>query len=114
MPTDREPATREPPSLIDWVVIGISPALIMLMVGSLVFFLVEKLVLWHHWHDDEACEVHKSTAALLIVGDAIHTFVDGVAMGHDFDDFTVDSGFGGWAAAGGGGGRFEMYDINLA
>lgn len=43
MPTDREPATREQPSLIDWVVIGISPALIMLMVGSLVFFLVEVL-----------------------------------------------------------------------
>src|SRR5687767_1892659 len=43
MPFDREPAKREPPSLIDWVVIGISPALIMLMVGSLVFFLVEVL-----------------------------------------------------------------------
>src|SRR4051794_7960085 len=34
---------REQPSLVDWVVIGISPALIMLMVGSLVFFLIEAL-----------------------------------------------------------------------
>ena len=43
MPADREPAKVEPPSLLDWVVIGISPALIMVMVGSLVFFLVEVL-----------------------------------------------------------------------
>src|SRR5579883_517892 len=37
------PAEREQTSLVDWVVIAISPALIMLMVGSLVFFLVEVL-----------------------------------------------------------------------
>src|SRR4029453_8344484 len=36
-------ADREPPSLIDYVVTALSPALIMLMVGSLVFFLVEVL-----------------------------------------------------------------------
>lgn len=34
---------RRQTSLIDWVVIGISPALVMLMVGSLTFFLVEVL-----------------------------------------------------------------------
>ena len=52
-----------------------------LLAGVLVFFVVEKLVLWHHWHDDEACGVHKSTATLLIAGDAVHTFVDGVVIG---------------------------------
>jgi hypothetical protein len=36
-------ADREPPSLIDLVVTAISPVLVMLMVGSLVFFLVEVL-----------------------------------------------------------------------
>ena len=36
-------ADRERPTLADYVVTGISPALIMLMVGSLVFFLVEVL-----------------------------------------------------------------------
>lgn len=51
-----------------------------LLGGVLVFFMIEKLVLWHHWHDDEACHVHKSTAALLILGDAVHTFVDGVVI----------------------------------
>src|SRR5216110_2094750 len=36
-------AERESPSVADYVVTGIGPALIMLMVGSLVFFLVEVL-----------------------------------------------------------------------
>ncbi len=36
-------AEREPPTLADYVVTAIGPALIMLMVGSLVFFLVEVL-----------------------------------------------------------------------
>ena len=37
-------------------------------------------MLWHHWHDDDDCHVHKSTATLLIVGDAVHTFVDGCVI----------------------------------
>jgi zinc and cadmium transporter len=56
------------------------PAALFLLAGVLTFFLVEKLVLWHHWHDDDTCDVHRSTATLLIVGDAIHTFVDGVVI----------------------------------
>ena len=36
-------AEREPPTLIDYVVAVVSPVLVMLMVGSLVFFLVEVL-----------------------------------------------------------------------
>jgi len=36
-------AEREPPSVTDYVVTGIGPVLVMLMVGSLVFFLVEVL-----------------------------------------------------------------------
>lgn len=55
-------------------------AAIALLAGVLTFFMVEKLVLWHHWHDDDECHVHKTTATLLIVGDAIHTFVDGVVI----------------------------------
>jgi zinc and cadmium transporter len=55
-----------------------------LLAGVLVFFLLEKLVLWRHCHDPEdgrACEVHTSSAAsLVIVGDAFHTFVDGALI----------------------------------
>ena len=56
------------------------PAAASLLAGVLAFFVVEKLVLWHHWHDDEECHVHRSTATMLILGDAVHTFVDGVVI----------------------------------
>jgi zinc and cadmium transporter len=52
-----------------------------LLCGVLVFFLLEKLVLWRHCHDSQECEVHTSSAAsLVIVGDAFHTFVDGALI----------------------------------
>jgi zinc and cadmium transporter len=51
-----------------------------LLGGILTFFVLEKLVLWRHCHDDADCHVHKSTATLVIVGDAVHTFVDGLVI----------------------------------
>ena len=55
-------------------------AFAMLLGGILTFFILEKLVLLRHCHDDVECEVHKSTATMVIIGDAVHTFVDGVAI----------------------------------
>ena len=52
-----------------------------LLGGVLVFFLLEKLVIWRHCHDGHECEVHTSSAAsLVIIGDAFHTFVDGAVI----------------------------------
>jgi zinc and cadmium transporter len=52
-----------------------------LLGGVLTFFLLEKLVLWRHCHDDSDCALHTSSAAsLVIVGDAFHTFVDGAVI----------------------------------
>lgn len=52
-----------------------------LLAGILTFFVLEKLVLWRHSHDDHHEDaVDRSTATLVIVGDAIHTFVDGVVI----------------------------------
>jgi zinc and cadmium transporter len=51
-----------------------------LLAGILTFFVLEKLVLWRHCHDDGSCEIHRSTVTLLIVGDTVHTFVDGVVI----------------------------------
>jgi len=58
-------------------------ALATLLCGVLTFFLLEKLVLWRHCHDDAGheCEVHTTSAAsLVIIGDAFHTFVDGAII----------------------------------
>ena len=47
----------------------------------MLFFILEKLVLWRHCHTGHDCEVHTSSAAsLVIIGDAFHTFVDGALI----------------------------------
>jgi zinc and cadmium transporter len=51
-----------------------------LLGGILTFFVLEKLVLWRHSHDAHECDVHRSAATLVIFGDAVHTFVDGVVI----------------------------------
>ena len=50
-----------------------------LLAGILVFFILEKLVLIRHCHTDE-CQVHGATAALVIIGDAFHNFIDGAII----------------------------------
>jgi zinc and cadmium transporter len=55
-------------------------AFITLLAGILTFFILEKLVLLRHCHDDADCHVHQSTVTLVIIGDAVHTFVDGVTI----------------------------------
>lgn len=50
------------------------------VVGILTFFVLEKVVLWHHCHDGEECAAHKRAASLVVVGDAVHTFVDGAVI----------------------------------
>ena len=55
-------------------------AFAMLLGGILTFFILEKLVLLRHCHDEGDCQVHQSTVTLVIIGDAVHTFVDGVAI----------------------------------
>ena len=56
------------------------PAFGALLAGILTFFVLEKLVIWRHTHDDHECDVHRSTATLVIIGDTVHTFVDGVVI----------------------------------
>ena len=50
-----------------------------LLAGILVFFLLEKLVVLRHCHTDE-CDVHTTTAPLVIIGDAFHNFIDGAII----------------------------------
>ena len=50
--------------------------------GFLLFFSIEKLILWYHCHE-EHCDVHTSPAMVLI-GDTVHNFLDGVAIAVSF------------------------------
>ncbi len=53
------------------------------LAGMVLFFVLEKLVLWRHCHDTD-CEVHGRAGALILIGDAIHNFVDGVVIAAAF------------------------------
>lgn len=50
-----------------------------LLGGILLFFVLEKLVLWRHCHIHD-CEVHESTVFPVLIGDAFHNFVDGAVI----------------------------------
>lgn len=62
------------------------------LAGILLFFVLEKLVLWRHCHHEQ-CEAHEIPEAggdrgrsglLIIVGDTFHNFVDGVIIASAF------------------------------
>jgi len=53
------------------------------LIGIILFFLLEKLVLWHHCHEEE-CEVHGTAGVLLLIGDAFHNFIDGIVIAAAF------------------------------
>jgi zinc and cadmium transporter len=51
--------------------------------GLVLFFILEKGVLWRHCHE-AACDVHSAAGPLILAGDAFHNFVDGFAIAAAF------------------------------
>jgi zinc and cadmium transporter len=57
----------------------------------MLFFMLEKFVLWRHCHDDP-CEMHspseaardKASANLILAGDSLHNLLDGVLVAASF------------------------------
>lgn len=53
------------------------------LLGIMVFFVLERFLIWHQSHTSHKEEVH-SMVYLTIVGDALHNFLDGIAIAASF------------------------------
>jgi len=49
------------------------------LAGIILFYILEKFALWRHCHE-QPCEIHTRAGAMILIGDSIHNFVDGVAI----------------------------------
>lgn len=70
---------------------GVEPMTLFMIVsiGFAVFFISEKFLFWHHCHNGE-CNVHPYTY-LILFGDGIHNFIDGLVIAAAF---LVNTSFG--------------------
>ena len=53
------------------------------LAGIVLFFVLEKIIIWRHCHD-ENCEAHGAAGPLILIGDAFHNFVDGFVIAAAF------------------------------
>ena len=63
---------------------NIDTALVYTLVGILSFFFLERFLRWfhhHHEHDDKNTD---PTPSLIIIGDTVHNFIDGIAIAAGF------------------------------
>jgi len=51
-----------------------------ILIGILLFFILEKVLHWHHCHDQDCLVHNKPLAAINLIGDAFHNFLDGILI----------------------------------
>ena len=59
------------------------PILLTVLTGIILFFLLEKLVIWRHCHNVE-CDVHGTAGSMILIGDAFHNLTDGIVIAASF------------------------------
>ncbi|MDD5163107.1 MAG: ZIP family metal transporter [Candidatus ainarchaeum sp.] len=62
--------------------LGTTIAFASLFFGFILFFLIERVLHWHHCHEGK-CETHPLTY-LILLGDGIHNFIDGLVIAASF------------------------------
>lgn len=60
-----------------------APIFAFALAGMLVFFLLERSLLWYHHHHSAHGGI-KPTVLLMNIGDSLHNFIDGIAIGATF------------------------------
>lgn len=58
----------------------------LVLLGMLIFFLIEKFLILYHCHGNGVCEIHslQATRPLILLGDSVHNFLDGVMIATSF------------------------------
>lgn len=68
--------------------LSIQRAMLASLAGFLVFFIIEKMIMWHHHHSPKHSEAAhgriKPLGYLNLIGDALHNFFDGIAISAAF------------------------------
>ncbi len=72
-----------PEALENNAVVETEPLFLTFLLGIVAFFLLEKVIIWHHCHEEE-CEERKKMGSLILVGDAVHNMVDGILIAASF------------------------------
>jgi len=69
--------------------IGSMQIFMFLILGIIAFYLIERVLKWHHCHE-KGCDIHTFTYMSLI-GDSIHNFIDGLVI---YSAFAVNTSLG--------------------
>ncbi|MBP1675844.1 MAG: family metal transporter [Bacteroidetes bacterium] len=64
--------------------IGTHTALIWVLIGILLFFVLEKIILWRTCHNKDCERQNHAAAPMIIIGDAFHNAIDGVVIAASF------------------------------
>lgn len=62
----------------------LTPVLGTVLAGLIAFFVLERMLIWRHCHEASPCEIHGTAGSLILIGDALHNFVDGAVMAAAF------------------------------
>lgn len=56
----------------------------MTLLGILIFFILERFIRWFHHHHEHPNKEDRAVVSLVVIGDSIHNFIDGVAIAGTF------------------------------
>jgi zinc and cadmium transporter len=62
----------------------VETALTWTMLGILLFFVLERFLRWFHHHHEHESKKSDPTTSLVVIGDTIHNFIDGIAIAAGF------------------------------